>query len=88
MYKTGEAKAFQEAIGYAYHGDYHEGDVELLIEFWRHPVIDCDNAAKLIPDSLQGIAYKNDSQVVSLAIDRHKCKAGEDRVFISVNHAE
>ena len=88
LIKTEDAKAFQEAVGYSYHGDFHEGDVEMLIEFWRHPIIDCDNCGKLIPDALQMIAYKNDKQIVDLCIRRYRCKPGEDRVFVSVNHAE
>jgi len=32
---------------------------------------DLDNIAKIVLDSLNGLAYKDDSQVVSLRIDKH-----------------
>lgn len=88
MYKTAEAKAFQEAIGYSYKGDMHTGNVEVFIEFARKPLIDVDNMAKLFLDSLEGIAYKKDRQVRILTIERHECERGEDWLWVSVNDCD
>jgi Holliday junction resolvase RusA-like endonuclease len=86
MYKTEDAKAFQEAVGYAYKGDLHEGDnLEVFIEFGRHRLIDCDNACKLVGDALEGIAYHNDKQVRRYVIERVKCVKGEDWLYVAVN---
>ena len=32
---------------------------------------DCDNVGKVIADSLNGIAYKDDAQIVSMTIDKY-----------------
>ena len=84
MYKTVEARAFQDIIAYAYKGELYEGDVEVFIEFHRSPLIDVDNVCKMILDALEGKAYNNDRQVVSLTVDRQKCKKGEDWLYVNV----
>lgn len=43
---------------------------------------DCDNVAKIILDSLNGLAYKDDSQVVSLVIN--KFYSNEPRVEVYI----
>lgn len=87
MYKTEEAKAFQEAVAWAYKGDMHEGDVEIFIEFWRKRDMDSDNVEKLTRDALQGRAYKNDKQIVKWGGEKHTGKncEGEDWLYVSVN---
>ena len=85
IYKTDEAKAFQDAVRYAYEGDLLEGDVEVFVEFGRFPLVDIDNGgAKLVLDALEGVAYKKDRQVVSLTIDRQKADKGQDWLYVSV----
>lgn len=32
---------------------------------------DCDNVGKIIADSLNGIAYRDDAQIVSMTIEKH-----------------
>ena len=46
---------------------------ELIEEDKLHPTKkpDCDNVAKIILDALNGIAYKDDSQVVKLTIEKY-----------------
>jgi len=88
MYKTAACKAFQELVGYSYKGDFHEGEVEVFVEFHRRPKIDCDNALKLVLDALEGVAYPNDSKIAKIAVDRHICEKGHDSLFVSVNPLE
>lgn len=78
MYKTAEAKVFQEEIAYSYNGPYFENDLQAEIEFARNPIIDTDNAVKLVLDALEGVAFKNDSKVASISVRRYKCKKGDD----------
>lgn len=44
---------------------------------------DCDNVLKIICDSLNGIAYDDDKQVVYAVVN--KCYASEPKVFVSIN---
>lgn len=44
---------------------------------------DCDNIAKIILDALNGIAYKDDGQVVSLTVD--KLYSDEPRVVVTLS---
>jgi len=49
-----------------------DGDCKVVIELYGKTRLrgDCDNYAKLITDSLNGIAYKDDRQIVSLNITK------------------
>lgn len=49
------------------------------------PVVkpDCDNIAKIILDSLNGIAYKDDNQVVKLCVDK-RYAVDEDGVGVKI----
>ncbi len=84
MYKTAEAKEFQRSIAMLYRGEYYKGDVEMEINIYRNPEIDCDNAVKMLQDSLEGKAYKRDSQVRRLLIEKFKCEKGEDAIVIAI----
>ena len=42
---------------------------------------DADNVAKIVLDSLNGIAYKDDSQVVELTVRKFYSKRGQPYVF-------
>jgi len=84
IFKTKEAKEFQEDIALCYLGEFYEEDVILKIDFYRNPIIDCDNAGKLIQDSLQGRAYHKDSVVKKLIIERFRCEKGQDKIVISI----
>lgn len=44
---------------------------------------DCDNVAKIILDSLNGVAYKDDSQIVSLRVEKFY---GEPRVELRLSN--
>lgn len=47
---------------------------------------DVDNIAKIILDALNGIAYKDDSQVVVLSVK--KCFAAEARVYVHIEEID
>lgn len=42
---------------------------------------DADNIAKLILDALNGVAYKDDAQVISLKVKKHKRTHDLDRAY-------
>lgn len=46
---------------------------------------DADNIAKIVLDSLNGIAYKDDSQVVELTVNKFYSKRGRPYVFIRLS---
>ncbi len=46
---------------------------------------DTDNIAKIILDSLNGIAYKDDSQVVELTVNKFYSKRGQPYVFVRLS---
>lgn len=61
-----------------------EGDIALYIRVYvnRNVFADIDNIAKAIMDGLNGVAYKDDRQVVCLSIQR--IKGQEERVEIEL----
>lgn len=46
---------------------------------------DADNIAKIVLDSLNGIAYKDDSQVVELTVNKFYSKRGQPYVFVRLS---
>lgn len=46
---------------------------------------DADNIAKIVLDSLNGIAYKDDSQVVELMVNKFYSKRGGPYVFVRLS---
>lgn len=56
---------------------------------WPMPQVDLDNVAKIALDALNGLAYKDDRQVVHLTVNRRWAQAGEsEHLFISVMEVE
>lgn len=55
--------------------ELYEGPVSVRLEFFLpdRRRVDCDNLAKLTTDALNGIAFKDDSQIVRLEIEKHLC---------------
>lgn len=49
---------------------------------------DCDNIAKAVLDALNGIAYKDDSQVVKLIVDKRYAEQGHVTVRIESSGVE
>ncbi len=73
LYLNKEYSTTWQAIGYQFNtqmvGPPLTGDVSLEIEFgWSR--MDLDSCLKSILDTLQGIAYVNDKQVVRIALSR------------------
>lgn len=46
---------------------------------------DCDNVGKVVADSLNGIAYKDDAQIVSMTIDKYFAEI--PRVEVTIEEA-
>ena len=46
---------------------------------------DADNIAKIVLDSLNGIAYKDDSQVVELMVNKFYSKRGQPYIFVRLS---
>lgn len=90
VFKSAEAMAFFEEVRYKY-ADLEPliGDIVLSIDFYRpRKSGDVDNRIKALQDSLQGLAYVNDSQIVELHIrrldDKKKHPLGAARVTVGV----
>ena len=62
----------------------HEAMVGGAIRPTRKP--DCDNVAKVIADALNGLAYRDDSQVVSLIVE--KWFGEEPRVEVEIRELD
>lgn len=83
--KTGFAKKWAKDAGWAYKlagGRLHTGPVTVIINL--HPKDDghrrdVDNPIKITLDALNGVAWKDDSQIVALAIVKFPAEPG-DRV--------
>jgi Holliday junction resolvase RusA-like endonuclease len=82
---SAEAKAFKKAVSSALQGvSPVGGPVALTVTFYRpRRSGDIDNFCKVTLDSLKGIAYEDDSQIVELHAYRKDDKANP-RVEISV----
>ena len=70
-----------------------EGAVAITYDFYRRglrtAVPDVDNLEKMISDSLQGVAYKNDSQICDSHTRKHDTRdvGGIPRTVITITHA-
>ena len=78
-YISDEAKAYKTAVGWIARNAIDEpltGDVAVTLR-WHRPAKrgDLDNTAKVVLDSLQGIAYTDDNQIVELHAYRFDDKA-------------
>lgn len=65
-----------------------EGPVSVTLSVYAKGRLDADNIAKSILDSLNGVAYEDDDQVVELHIWKYRVKnAAEERVEIEIREA-
>lgn len=84
-------RAQMDLLGYAARSRIHipmEGALTLSVQFLYKGVgprvqrPDLDNLVKLVKDSLQGIAYKDDAQIVQLAAFKGTGPEALTRIFI------
>ena len=54
--------------------------------FYKGSRSDLDNLVKFVADSLQGVFYKDDSQIVSLSAN--KVWGAEDYVYVKISHTK
>lgn len=70
VYKSQKAKDFTAVIRQLQCEPY-SGSVRLDIVFvYTNPLVDIDNGLKLLLDSLEGVAYINDRQIVELNVKK------------------
>jgi crossover junction endodeoxyribonuclease RusA len=78
MVISAEAKAYKAEVGWlarAAGAQLMDGDLSLTMIVYRPAKRgDLDNYTKILADSLQGIVYSNDSQIVRLVAERHDDK--------------
>lgn len=78
MVVSAEAKAYKEQAGWlarAAGAELLTGDVSLTVRVYRPAKRgDLDNAIKILIDSMQGILYENDSQIVRIVAERYDDK--------------
>jgi len=87
IYTPQETKDYEDFVGWKAKEvikEPLEGDIALYIRVYvnRNVFADIDNIAKAIMDGLNGVAYKDDRQVVCLSIQRIKDR--EERVEIEL----
>lgn len=74
-----EAKAYRESVGWQLRAQdvaMLDGDLILYVDVYRkRKAGDLDNALKCLLDSLQGVVYANDSQIVAIHARRFDDKA-------------
>ena len=91
MLKKGKElkKHYQEEVREQYKEKITEGDCELdiILFFGDHRKRDVDNFNKLVLDSLQGIVFKDDSQIQKLTIAKNYSKENP-RVDILLKRSE
>jgi crossover junction endodeoxyribonuclease RusA len=89
--KSTEARAYQDAVAkLARAAGWRplDGPVHVRLDVWRPRRIgDLDNTLKVLLDSLKGIAFRDDAQVVAITASRWEDKA-HPRAEISVCPAE
>jgi Holliday junction resolvase RusA-like endonuclease len=63
---------------------------DMMINYQRQPTVkpDCDNIAKVILDSLNNVAYKDDSQVVELTVAKFYSDNPRVEVIIQAENSE
>lgn len=45
---------------------------------WHHSKPDLDNILKAVMDALEGVVYRNDSQVARIVCEKHRAAQGEE----------
>ena len=53
--------------------------------YGAHPRSDWDNLGKAISDALNGIIWKDDSQVIDASVQKLLCKKGDERTVVTVS---
>lgn len=91
VYTPRKTRQYEELVGWYAKQCIPEpftGDIQLHIKVYvRNNVFpDIDNIAKAIMDGLNGVAYKDDKQVMGLSVQR--IKDGEERVEIELEIAQ
>lgn len=89
MYKTPLARDYQEGIrqvlkdnGVEMFPDDDRLKVDLCFRFARKYQIDLDNMFKPLLDALQGVVYKNDSQIYSISATKEFASVDEIEIEI------
>jgi crossover junction endodeoxyribonuclease RusA len=72
---TPQAKDFKDEVRLTIRGDLIRGNVRMEIHYYRpRRAGDIDGILKLTMDSLQGILYDNDKQIIELHVYRYDDK--------------
>lgn len=88
-YQPARVKVWEEAVGWAarqaYSGEPLEGELSVTAIFHlaHKRVVDCDNLFKAVGDSLHGVIFVNDSQIVHLEIIKIQPSA-DACVFVNI----
>lgn len=91
-YTPAHVKAWQERVGYAARYEYklppYRGAVVVRLEFWmkNHRRVDLDNLSKAILDALNGVVWKDDTQVEQLNLYKF-VDSDDPRVTVHVRTA-
>lgn len=96
IYKDAKARAYELAVRAAWKAQglplvlFPAGTkVRYALEWHRFPASgDLSNRLKLVEDSLNGVAWADDKQVVAITAVRRDCKRGEQRITIHIGVAE
>lgn len=68
---TDKAREFKDIVRYTVKGMKLEGNVRMEVKYYRpRRAGDIDGPLKLVQDSLQGILYENDKQIIELHVYR------------------
>lgn len=90
MVVSAEAKAYKEQVAWIARAagvELIDGDVSVTMRVYRQAKRgDLDNTAKVLLDSLNGIAYADDSQIVRIVAERYDDKKNP-RVEVEVTPA-
>jgi crossover junction endodeoxyribonuclease RusA len=88
MVKSAEARDYQELVKATNRVNMMEGDLIFCADVYRPAKRrDIDNCIKVVLDSLQGIAYANDSQVKRVDFERHDTDRKNPRVVVVIEKA-
>lgn len=90
-YTPKRTKAYEQKVAWAVKqeikGKLFTGDIAVFLDFYRSDRRRCDidNLQKAILDALNGIAYKDDSQIVKLHSEKHFDRENP-RVYIKIEN--
>lgn len=98
-YTPAKTKAAEEAIQWAWHGKPMEGPLRVSLRFYFKRPKNClatfkptrpdiDNLVKLVCDALNGLAWKDDGQIVLLEAYKLYVSCGEPRIELSIKELE